>query len=198
MHQIIIADTHILYRQALKNYLAMSAPDLEVVEAESSEDVFYKLKVCPDADAIFVDNDLAREDLKSVSRDYPGIKKIIMAYDDTEVDYDVAGVEVMPKNLSGARYTALIKDIVAGDKVSSILSRQDGQKPVKHQNIHLTPREKEVLGYLVQGASNKEIARALDLQVVTVKLHVRGICRKLGAKNRTQAALKAREFGLRD
>ena len=52
-------------------------------------------------------------------------------------------------------------------------------------------------GGLVEGASNKEIARELDLQVVTVKLHVRGICRKLNAKNRTQAALRAQELGLK-
>lgn len=53
-----------------------------------------------------------------------------------------------------------------------------------------------MLGYLLRGASNKEIARALDVQVVTVKLHVRGLCRKLGAANRTQAALKAQKIGL--
>ncbi|MCB1563068.1 MAG: response regulator transcription factor [Alphaproteobacteria bacterium] len=60
----------------------------------------------------------------------------------------------------------------------------------------LTPREKEVLSYLAEGCSNKEIADRLGLQVVTVKLHVRGACRKLGAKNRTQAALMAREMGM--
>jgi len=61
---------------------------------------------------------------------------------------------------------------------------------------NLTRRESEVLSYLLAGASNKDIARALDLQVVTVKLHVRGVCRKLGAKNRTQAALIAQEMEL--
>jgi two-component system nitrate/nitrite response regulator NarL len=60
----------------------------------------------------------------------------------------------------------------------------------------LTPRETEVLSFLARGAPNKEIASALGLQLVTVKLHVRGICRKLGAKNRTQAALKAKDLGM--
>ncbi len=63
-------------------------------------------------------------------------------------------------------------------------------------DYNLTPREKEVLTYLAKGASNKEIAMDLDLQVVTVKLHVRGICRKLNANNRTQAALKAAQMGI--
>ena len=42
---------------------------------------------------------------------------------------------------------------------------------------------------LLGGISNKEIARALGVEVVTVKKHVGNICRKLGARNRTQAAL---------
>lgn len=60
----------------------------------------------------------------------------------------------------------------------------------------LTRREREVLAHLMKGASNKEIARTLEIQVVTVKLHVRGLCKKLEVKNRTQAALKAQELGL--
>jgi DNA-binding NarL/FixJ family response regulator len=52
-----------------------------------------------------------------------------------------------------------------------------------------------VLSCLLKGSSNTEIADKLGLQVVTIKLHVRGIFRKLGAKNRTQAALKAKELG---
>jgi two-component system nitrate/nitrite response regulator NarL len=66
----------------------------------------------------------------------------------------------------------------------------------QNKDFKLTPRETEVLSHLMHGTSNKEIATTLGLQVVTVKLHVRGICRKLEVKNRTQAALKAREFGL--
>ncbi|EBA16195.1 DNA-binding response regulator, LuxR family protein [Roseobacter sp. SK209-2-6] len=60
----------------------------------------------------------------------------------------------------------------------------------------LSPRELEVLESLCKGLSNKEIARELDLQEVTIKLHVRTLCRKLDAKNRTQAALTAKEAGL--
>lgn len=53
----------------------------------------------------------------------------------------------------------------------------------------LSAREKEVGHLLVQGVSNKEIARTLGIEVVTVKRHVGNICRKLGARNRTQAAM---------
>lgn len=50
---------------------------------------------------------------------------------------------------------------------------------------------------LVEGASNKEIARALGVEVVTVKKHVGNICRKLGARNRTQAAMMLAERAAR-
>ena len=60
----------------------------------------------------------------------------------------------------------------------------------------LSPRELDVLGGLCRGLANKEIARELDLQEVTIKLHVKTLSRKLNAKNRTHAAILAKEAGL--
>ena len=58
------------------------------------------------------------------------------------------------------------------------------------------PRQLAVLRLLAQGKANKEIARALEMEESTVKVHVRHIMRKLGVTNRTQAALHARRLGL--
>ena len=83
----------------------------------------------------------------------------------------------------------------------SNISQQDDIREgsdVAKRLARLSPRELEVLSYLIRGDANKEIANKLDLQVVTIKLHVRGICRKLGAKNRTQAALIAQECDLQE
>lgn len=55
----------------------------------------------------------------------------------------------------------------------------------------LTPRQHDVLKYLIQGLSNKEIARNLGLFEGTVKIHLKAILRKLGAQNRTQAVVIA-------
>lgn len=57
----------------------------------------------------------------------------------------------------------------------------------------LSAREEDVARLLVRGVSNKEIARTLGIEVVTVKKHVGNILRKLGARNRTQAALCLRD-----
>jgi DNA-binding NarL/FixJ family response regulator len=53
----------------------------------------------------------------------------------------------------------------------------------------LSAREKDVARFLAQGVSNKEIARGLGIEVVTVKRHIGKILRKLGVTNRTQAAI---------
>ena len=65
------------------------------------------------------------------------------------------------------------------------------------RELQLTPRQHEVLKGLGEGKANKVIARDLDMTESTVKVHVRQIMRKFGAKNRTQVALFAVQFGRR-
>jgi len=60
----------------------------------------------------------------------------------------------------------------------------------------LTEREREILALLARGASNREISETLYIAGGTVKNHLSNILSKLGVRDRTQAALKARELGL--
>lgn len=145
--------------------------------------------------------------------------------EDVKKAIDLGAAGYLPKLLSGKTFMQAIRLIVSGQRYlplekdnnsimpSYINDERDtdyssnAQKRVKALNglydngepsdePRLTPREKDVAKFLAQGASNKEIARELDLQVVTVKLHVSGLCRKLNAQNRTQAALRLQEMGL--
>lgn len=87
--------------------------------------------------------------------------------------------------------------MVAGEQylpLELVRDRQSG--PKSFGNVQISEREMAVLAYLVEGKQNKEIANELKLAEPTIKMHVTAICRKLGAQNRTQAVVIARDMGL--
>ena len=101
----------------------------------------------------------------------------------------------VPKTLGVKAMIAAIQ-LMAGGGTFAPLSMLDDAPPHGAALDELTRREMDVLRGICQGKSNKEIARDLDVQEVTIKLHVKTLSRKLGAKNRTHAAMMARDAGL--
>jgi PAS domain S-box-containing protein len=79
------------------------------------------------------------------------------------------------------------------DLLQHLLQPRTAAPPEATSLDRLTPREREVLRLLGAGQSNLEVARALNLSVGTVRLHVKHILAKLGVSSRTQAALRAWE-----
>lgn len=96
----------------------------------------------------------------------------------------------VPKTLGSKSLVAAVRCMMGGE-IFAPLSLIP--KPVTAEEGLLSPRELDVLRGIGLGKSNKEIARDHDLQEVTVKLHVKTMSRKLGAKNRTHAAMIARD-----
>jgi ATP/maltotriose-dependent transcriptional regulator MalT len=121
--------------------------------------------------------------------------------EDIEADYKrydliIADVETLD-GVSGKKYIRFNDQ--SGRRLLYEIERKQGGNPYAFHAAtfqSLSSREREVLIHLGQGASNKDIAHALHLQVATIKLHVRGVCKKLGASNRTQAALMAQYLSL--
>ncbi|WP_293574180.1 response regulator transcription factor [Phaeobacter sp.] len=110
---------------------------------------------------------------------------------------DAGAIGFIPKTMGAQSLLNAVRFMSAGEIYVPVdLMRQEEEAPAHPLADKLSPREIEVLDGLCRGLSNKEIARELDLQEVTIKLHVRTLCRKLDAKNRTQAALTAKEAGL--
>lgn len=100
----------------------------------------------------------------------------------------------LPKTLDPQSLVAAVHHMLLGEtyKPMDFLSLEDSDL----NQISLTPRETDVLVGVSEGKSNKEIARDLDIQEVTVKLHLKTMSRKLNAKNRTHAAMLGRDMGL--
>jgi DNA-binding NarL/FixJ family response regulator len=71
------------------------------------------------------------------------------------------------------------------------------ERAAKSLSNALTPREMEVLSHLALGETNRQIAEELHISLSTVKRHLERILSKLGVSDRTQAAVKAIEIGLR-
>ena len=104
----------------------------------------------------------------------------------------------LPKTLPAKTLVNAVRFMAMGEQYLPIdfmraAPEMDTSNPLAER---LSPRELQMLEKLCEGMSNKEIARALDIQETTVKLHMKTLYRKIGAQNRTQAALIARDAGL--
>ncbi len=88
---------------------------------------------------------------------------------------------------------AALKQIMSGQiYVPPALAESKSRSPEKPAPPPtLTPRQHDVLDLLKQGKTNKEIARELDLSESTVKIHIAGLFRALGVRNRVEAAKMA-------
>ncbi len=216
--KLLIADDHTLFRDALVQYIERSDPNADVTLAKDFNSALTMLEQNPHQDLVILDlrmpGMMGLDGFKIMRDKFPDIPVALMSgvaeQDDVRNALDYGAVGYFPKTLSGKALLSAIKHVMSGnifapegvdDKIKFMPSyySDEPQKPISEslESLNLTPREKEVLSFLVDGAANKEIARVLNLQIVTVKLHVRGVCRKLNAKNRTQAALLAKEMGVK-
>ena len=218
--KLLIADDHTLFRDALVQYIERSNPKSKVVLAKDFYEAFEFVKQDSNQDLVILDLRMpgmdGLEGFKKLREQFPDLRVALMSgvaeEQDVQNALEIGAVGYFPKTMSGRALLTAIEQVVSGDKYIP-QGRNSAYMPSYYSDYppasgagggvscgakpELTPRESEVLSHLLNGSSNKEIARALDIQVVTVKLHVRGVCRKLNAKNRTQAALKAREMGIK-
>jgi DNA-binding CsgD family transcriptional regulator len=83
-----------------------------------------------------------------------------------------------------------------GEAATVVLVSREAQAAVEPDDIELTPRERDVLVLMAEGASNKAIARQLGISVHTAKFHVGSLLDKLDATGRTDAVAHAARRGV--
>jgi DNA-binding NarL/FixJ family response regulator len=206
--RILLADDHVLVRDALKSYIERLADDAAVIVASSFPEAFALAERDTALDLVILDLRMpgmnGLEGLTRMRGLRPSTPVVIisgLARPQDITDAMAAGAAgFFPKTLNGAALVSAVRLVLAGERFVPSTDHAgngvDGAARVEDEaTSSLTTRERQVLDLLTKGMSNKEIARQLELQEVTIKLHVRGICRKLGAKNRTQAALRAVAIG---
>jgi DNA-binding CsgD family transcriptional regulator len=113
----------------------------------------------------------------------------------------VIAVEIADTGLAD-RITALLADVPGlrlartGEVADAALVAPPAIGGAYQQDVGLTPREIEVLNLMAEGASNKTIARRLEISVHTVKFHVGSLLDKLDAAGRTDAVAQAARLGV--
>jgi len=200
--RLLIADDHDLVRDALRSHIERVTPGTEVLGAGSVDEALSILNHGMTIDLLLLDLRMpgmnGLDGLVRLVATHPEVKVALISGDAGPEDVRAAlargAVGFLPKTLPIDELIEAVEQMVSGE-----IFLPEGAAdlpPETHSPQGFTRREREVLDFLLKGFSNKEIARALELEEVTVKLHVRGLCRKLGAKNRTQAAMRAVELGL--
>lgn len=99
--------------------------------------------------------------------------------------------EMEPEELYAKLSLAAGGAVVLGSSVSGLLAQALNASIEAPQDTDLTERERETLGHLAEGRSNKEIARELGISDATVKVHIKHVLRKLRLKSRLEAAVWA-------
>jgi len=208
--QILIVDDYELVRHGLEAVFKFT-DDLEVMGmAKDGQEAIDKVKECP-PDVVLMDLKMSRIDGITASREIKNFAPqtnvlILSGFDDErEINRAIAAgasgyvlKDIAPEALIDAvrvinEGQSLLQPAVARKIIPSL--RADN----KEKNIpELTRREREVLGLMVEGFSNKKIADTLFIGIKTVKTHVGHILQKTGLSNRTRVVLYAIQNDLID
>ncbi len=200
--RVLIADDHALVREGLRKLLELN-DNIEIIcevgDGQGAINIARKEK----PDVILMDVNMPGTNgiiaTQVIKREMPSVHVIALTiYEDEEVvDMVKAGVSAyVLKDVAGSELIDTIQRVMQGEvvihpRVANRLVRELSRNEKKKNDVRLTKREYDVLSLLVKGHSNKEMAEVMFISEKTVKNHLTSIFRKLGVKDRTQAAVHA-------
>jgi len=207
--QILLVDDHHLFRDTLEALLKDSFDDADVLHAANLSEAVDVAKKAKTLDAVLLDlrmpgmNGLAG--LSAMRHECPDVPVVILSGyehpDTARASLQAGAAGFIPKTMHGAAMLSALRLVLSGVRYvpDLTLSGGDLQKGDAASGgelaTGLTPREREILRHLMKGLQNKEIARLLDIECVTVSLHLRSVYRKFNVSNRTQAVRLAMQLG---
>ena len=208
--RVLVVDDHTLFRRGL---IALLAGDtrFEVVAEAGDANEAHQRASATQPDVILLDNHMPGvngvDALPGFKLAAPQARVLMLTVSEDEHDLAAAlrgGARgYLLKTMDSEMLAAAIQRTMAGESVVSpemtsklVNAFQAGQATVAAAPVvdsdpilSLSPREREILALIAQGASNKELARTLGIAEATVKIHVQHILRKLNLNSRLQAAV---------
>lgn len=208
--KLLIVDDHHLFLEGMRYVLRSLDPNMVIVEAHSAKQALDLASEHENFDMVLLDINLPDSNgftaLSQLNRHNPLLPIIVLSASEDPGDIQRALEEgamgFIPKSSTADIMLSAMQLVQAGGVyVPSCFMKSDTTSTTTHAGhsgsvATLTPRQLEVLGLLLRGDSNKQIAQTLGLTEPTIKAHVTAILKALGVTNRTQAALAAESLGL--
>jgi DNA-binding NarL/FixJ family response regulator len=213
--RVLLVDDQALFLEGLETLLSVHN-DIQVVGQANNGQEAVEVAARIQPDVVLMDVRMPILDgvraTRRITKAMPQCKVIVLTtFDDDEYIFDslrsgavgyllkdVASLQLVEAIRTAARGESILEPSVA-TKVIAEFTRVSSMIPSAQMEQLVEPlseRELEILALIASGSSNKEIADQLFIAEGTVKNHVTHILGKLGVRDRTQAALKARELGL--
>lgn len=201
----LLVDDHALIRDALVLLIALDHPRVDLRHAASLAQACALLAAEPDIRLVLLD--LALPDsqglatLQRLRAAAPTVRVVVISADErpetvlSVLDAGAAGF--IPKTTESNLMRSALATVITGGVHVPLANSPAAAEPMEADRLGLTPRQVDVLRMLVDGRSNKSIARALDLSPSTVKTHLEAIFHRLQVSSRTQAVVAAARLGLR-
>jgi len=212
--RILLVDDQALFREGLRTLLSVQ-PDFEVVGEAGNGEEALRIAAALRPAVVLMDLQMPVLDGVAATRrlhaEQPDCRVIVLTtFDDDEYVFEglrAGAVGYLLKDAPSEKLAEAIRAAARGEsflqpsvaaKVVAEFARLTTHATLRQQPLvePLSDRELEILRLVARGASNKEIATALFIAEGTVKNHVTNILSKLGVRDRTQAALKAKDIGL--
>ena len=204
--RVMIVDDHLMVRNGLKVFLSVY-DDLEVV-AEAGDGA-QAVELCAKAqpDVILMDIVMPGMDgpaaTRRIRQEYPKIQVIALtSFVEEELvqrALQAGAIGYLLKDVHADRLAQAIREAYQGHGTIDAAAAQaliNGANAPPAPEFDLTRRECEILGLLVAGKTNRQIAEALTLSLGTVRFHISNILSKMGVSNRTEAVSLAMQNGL--
>lgn len=210
MKTCLICDDHAMMREALAGAVAIGWPQAHVTQAPDFPAAWRAAEARPD----LIISDLVMpgagpvEGVRRLREAAPATPILVVTGNEEDqvlmalFDLGIAGFA--PKTSKSAIIEAAVRLVLAGGRylpprIAEIAAGRATPGFARDAVLggpRLTERQGDVLKLTALGQSNKEIARELDLSPATVKAHIAAAIAALGAANRTEAVVKARQMGL--
>lgn len=205
MIRVLIADDHVLVRETLGAFLE-NAGGFDLTLVEDLDAACARIEAANGFDLVLLDYQMpgmkGLDGLALAVKANRGRPVALMSgvanRKIAQEAIEAGAIGFLPKTMPAKSLLNAIRFMAMGEQYIPVGFMNEPDAPeIDHPLAEkLSAREIEVLGGVCRGLANKEIARELGLQEVTIKMNVMSLCRKLEAKNRTHAAMIARDAGL--